>query len=142
MCETNNKINEMLKIMSRNGWRVTEQRKTLVKIFADHDGYLSPKEVYDFMVVTYPSISFHTIYHNLRMLNKVGVLESLYFMETGLKYRRSCISHHHHHLICVNCEKAIPLEFCPMDQGLELPDDYKILSHQFEVFGICEACQT
>lgn len=132
----------MLKTMSRNGWRVTEQRKTLAKIFADHDGYLSPKDVYDLMTVNYPSVSFHTIYNNLRMLSEMGVLEHFYFMEGGLKFRRSCSSHHHHHLICVNCEKTISFEFCPMDQGLELPDNYKIVSHRFEVYGICDACQT
>jgi Fur family zinc uptake transcriptional regulator len=142
MCETFNKVTDMLKTMSKNGWRVTEQRKTLAKIFAEHDGYLSPKDVYDLMAVTYPSVSFHTIYNNLRMLSEMGVLEDFYFMEGGLKFRVSCTSHHHHHLICVNCEKTIPFEFCPMDQGLELPDDYKILSHRFEVYGICDACQT
>lgn len=141
MKESESKVKDMLDKMSRNGWRVTEQRKTLAKIFADHDGYLSPKDVYDQMVIKYPSVSLATVYNNLRMLSEMGVLEHFYFMEGGLKFRENCVSHHHHHLICVNCEKTLPFVYCPMDQKPEFPGNYKILNHRFEVYGICEDCQ-
>lgn len=137
----NDKVKNMLETMSRNGWRVTEQRKTLAGIFANYDGYLSPKDVYDQMVVPYPSVSFDTVYRNLRMLSEMGVLEHFYFMEGGLKFRENCISHHHHHLICVNCEKTLPFEYCPMEQNVNLPGNYKVLRHRFEVYGLCEECQ-
>lgn len=141
MKESESKVKDMLDKMSRNGWRVTEQRKTLAKIFAEHDGYLSPKDVYDQMVIKYPSVSLATVYNNLRMLSEMGVLEHFYFIEGGLKFRENCVSHHHHHLICVNCEKTLPFVYCPMDQGPEFPGNYKILNHRFEVYGICEDCQ-
>jgi Fur family zinc uptake transcriptional regulator len=138
----NNKVKDMLDTMSRNGWRVTEQRKKLAQIFVEHDGYLSPKDVYDQMTVSYPSVSFDTVYRNLRMLSEMGVLEHFYFMEGGLKFRESCLAHHHHHLICVNCEKTLAFEDCPMDQGVKLPGNFKILRHRFEVYGLCESCQS
>lgn len=141
MDETRNKVKDMLDTMSRNGLRVTEQRKKLAQIFAEYDGYLSPKDVYDQMAVQYPSVSFATVYNNLRMLSEMGVLEHFYFMDGGLKFRENCISHHHHHLICVNCEKTVPFEYCPMDRKPALPGNYKILRHRFEIYGICEACQ-
>ncbi|WP_168121544.1 Fur family transcriptional regulator [Paenibacillus sp. HB172176] len=141
MEEKRNRVKDMLETMSRNGWRVTEQRKMLAQIFVDDDGYLSPKDVYDQMAVQYPSVSFDTVYRNLRMLSDMGVLEHFYFMEGGLKFRENCAPHHHHHLICVNCEKTLDFDYCPMDQGPELPGSYKILRHRFEVYGICEGCQ-
>lgn len=132
---------DMLAAMSRNGWRITDQRRTLANIFASTEGYLSPKDVYDEMSRSYPSVSFETVYRNLRMLSEMGVLEQFYFMEGGLKFKGSCIDHHHHHLICVNCEKTLTFEYCPMEQQLKLPGEYKILNHRFEVYGICESCQ-
>ena len=132
---------DMLAAMSRNGWRITDQRRTLANIFASTDGYLSPKDVYDEMSRSYPSVSFETVYRNLRMLSEMGVLEQFYFMEGGLKFKGSCIDHHHHHLICVNCEKTLTFEYCPMEQQLKLPGQYKILNHRFEVYGLCETCQ-
>lgn len=140
MSESHN-VQDMLAVMSRNGWRITDQRRTMAQIFANQDGYLSPKDVYDQMTVKYPSVSFDTVYRNLRMLSEMGVLEQFYFMDGGLKFKGSCLSHHHHHLICVNCEKTLTFDYCPMEQQMVLPGKYKILNHRFEVYGICEECQ-
>ncbi|AJY76234.1 Fur family transcriptional regulator [Paenibacillus beijingensis] len=136
-----NLVQEMVGIMSRNGWRITEQRRKLAEIFAKSDGYLSPKDVYDQMAVHYPGVSFDTVYRNLRLLSEMGALEQFYFMEGGLKFRGSCTSHHHHHLICVNCEKTLSFDYCPMEHSLMLPGNFKIVSHRFEVYGVCEQCQ-
>ncbi|WP_237179347.1 Fur family transcriptional regulator [Paenibacillus sp. MMS18-CY102] len=132
---------EMLAAMTRNGLRITDQRRSMVTIFSDHDGYLSPKDVYDSMVRTYPSVSFDTVYRNLRMMSEMGVLEQFYFMDGGLKFKSNCLSHHHHHLICVNCEKTVTFDYCPMDQQMNLPGGYKILNHRFEIYGVCDSCQ-
>ncbi|GIQ61551.1 Fur family transcriptional regulator [Paenibacillus cisolokensis] len=134
-------VQEMIAVMSRNGWRITDQRRTLAQIFADHDGYLSPKDVYDQMCVKYPSVSFDTVYRNLRMLSEMGVLEQFYFMDGGLKFKGSCHSHHHHHLICLNCEKTLTFDYCPLEQNMDLPGNYKIVNHRFEIYGVCEDCQ-
>jgi len=139
--EQANKIQDMITIMSRSGWRITDQRRTLAKIFADADGFLSPKDVYDQMKGKYPGVSFDTVYRNLRMLSEMGALEQFYFMEGGLKFKGSCISHHHHHLICMDCEKTVTFDYCPMEVSIELPQSFKIVNHRFEIYGICEACQ-
>ena len=38
---------EILDRMSEKGLRITDQRRTLAKLFAETDGYLSPKDVYE-----------------------------------------------------------------------------------------------
>lgn len=134
-------VQNMIYIMTQHGWRITEQRKQLAGIFAKADGYLSPKDVYDQMTVKYPNVSFDTVYRNLRLLSEMGALEQFYFMDGGLKFRASCTEHHHHHLICVNCEKTLTFDYCPMEQPLRLPGSFKIMNHRFEVYGVCEECQ-
>jgi len=135
-------MREMLSAMARKGWRITEQRRTLARIFAEHEGYLSPKEVYDQMNARHPGVSLDTVYRNLRELSDMGVLEQFVMMDGGLKFRANCHVRHHHHLICLSCEKTLPLEYCPMEDRVDLPGNYKILHHRFEVYGICEDCQT
>ncbi|WEK56287.1 MAG: Fur family transcriptional regulator [Candidatus Cohnella colombiensis] len=132
---------DILEAMARNGWRITDQRRTLAHLFSTNSSYLSPKDVYDVMSQKYPSVSFETVYRNLRMLSEMGVLEQFYFIDGGLKFKGSCLEHHHHHLICVNCEKTLTFNYCPMDQQLNLPGHYQILNHRFEVYGVCEECQ-
>jgi len=137
-----NTVDQMIAIMSKYGWRITEQRRTIAEIFAGVDGYLSPKDVYDRMTVSYPGLSFDTVYRNLRLLTEMGALEQFYFLDGGLKFRALCEEHHHHHLICTNCEKTIAFDYCPMERRPELPGSFRIAGHRFEIYGQCEDCQT
>lgn len=134
-------VEEMIGIMMKNGWRITEQRRMLAVIFAKSDGYLSPKYVYDQMAIPYPSVSFDTVYRNLRLLSDMGALEQFYFIDGGLKFRSTCLDHHHHHLICTQCEKTLTFDYCPMEAAVPLPGKFKITSHRFEIYGICDDCQ-
>jgi Fur family zinc uptake transcriptional regulator len=134
-----NTVQQIIQAMVTKGWRITEQRKSMATLFAEAEGYLSPKDVYEYMRKIYPGVSFDTVYRNLRLLSEMGVMEQFYFND-GLKFRASCLKHHHHHLICVNCEKTVTFDFCPMKFITALPGDYNILHHRFEVFGTCPDC--
>ncbi|MCQ6558184.1 Fur family transcriptional regulator [Paenibacillus mendelii] len=130
---------EIVERMSAQGLRITDQRKTLAKLFADTPGYLAPKAVYEYMEKTYSGLSFDTVYRNLRVMEELGVLEQVVF-EDGAKFKLHCREdHHHHHLICLNCGKTYPITFCPMEKT-EVPADFKVVKHKFEVFGYCQAC--
>ncbi|AEI41615.1 Fur family transcriptional regulator [Paenibacillus mucilaginosus] len=137
--EVQSTIDEIVGAMSSKGWRITDQRKSLAALFAGSEGYQSPKDVYEHMRQKYPGVSFDTVYRNLRLLSEMGVLEQIY-LNDGLKFRARCQTHHHHHLICLRCEKTIPFEFCPMKQVPGLPDDFQIVNHRFEVLGYCGDC--
>jgi Fur family zinc uptake transcriptional regulator len=132
-------IEEIVSLMSSSGLRVTDQRRTLAKLFSETNGYLSPKDVYDYMGKFYSGLSFDTVYRNLRVMEELGVLEQVMF-EEGVKFKLHCREHdHHHHMICLGCGKTYPIKFCPMDQT-EVPSDFTVLRHKFEVFGHCQGC--
>ncbi len=140
MSTTEETIKEMITAMERKGWRITEQRKDLAALFAEEDVYLSPKDVYDHMKEKYPTVSLDTIYRNLRLLNEMKVLEQFHLSDT-IKFKARCQTHHHHHVICVNCEKTYTFEFCPMQYVSNLPEQFNILNHKFEIFGHCADCK-
>jgi Fur family zinc uptake transcriptional regulator len=133
---------EIIEAMSQRGMRITDQRRTLASLFAQTDGYLLPKDVYEHMGKTYNGLSFDTVYRNLRIMHDMGVLEQFVF-EEGVKFRAHCNEHdHHHHLICLQCEKTIPFVYCPMDGVAGLPADFEVVKHKFEVYGYCQDCQS
>lgn len=132
---------KMLRMLADNGLRITEQRKTLVDIFVETDGYLTAKDIYEKMRSHYSGLSFDTVYRNLRIMLEMNVIEQFVF-EDGLKFKVSCSEQvHHHHLICMECERTVPITFCPMEQVQAMPRTFKVIKHKFEVFGYCEACQ-
>lgn len=132
---------QLLQVMAERGLRITEQRRTLAKLFVDSDGYLTPMDVYEHMEKQYSGLSFDTVYRNLRLMNEMNLLEQFVF-EGGIKFMLHCQEHdHHHHLICMSCEKTLPIVFCPMDSVANIPDDFEIVKHDFEVFGYCKECK-
>jgi Fur family zinc uptake transcriptional regulator len=131
---------DVMQQMSRKGLRVTEQRRTMVRLFGSATGYLTPKEVYEHMQRSYPGLSFDTVYRNLRLLLDMDVVEQILF-EDGVKFKLRCEEqHHHHHMICLQCEKTLPIHFCPMT-GTDVPGDFQVVKHKFEVFGYCGDCK-
>lgn len=134
-------IDQFLETMGERGLRITEQRRTLAKLFVENQGYLLPKDVYEYMEKRYSGLSFDTVYRNLRIMNEMGLIEQFNF-EDGVKFRLHCEeNHHHHHLICLDCEKTYPLVFCPMDFEAGIPQHFEVVKHKFEVYGYCKDCQ-
>lgn len=132
---------QIIQLMADRGMRITEQRRSLAALFADGDGYLTPKDVYDHMGKLYPGLSFDTVYRNLRLMHDMGVLEQFVF-EDGIKFRVRCKEeHHHHHVICMQCMKTYPVVFCPMNELSGLPPEFEVVKHKFEIYGYCKDCK-
>lgn len=132
---------DIIKRMAEQGMRITEQRRTLAKLFTEQSGYLSPKDVYNRMELEYPGLSFDTVYRNLRLLHEMGILEQ-FVREDGIKFRLHCDeSHHHHHFICMECERTYPYVFCPMPLVEKAPDQFEVVQHKFEIYGYCKDCK-
>jgi len=131
---------EMIEAMAKRGLRVTDQRRTLAKLFAEAPGYLSAKDVYEAMGKTYSGLSFDTVYRNLRLLHEMDVLEQIVF-EDGVKFRAHCREHgHHHHAVCLQCEKTYAVPYCPLEAAVDLPPGFQVVKHKFELFGYCKEC--
>lgn len=131
---------EIIRQMSENGLRITEQRRTLARLFSETPGYLTPKDVYEHMQRHYPGLSFDTVYRNLRVMADLGLIEQ-FVMEEGVKFKLSCEEpHHHHHMICLQCQKTLPIRTCPMPETA-VPSGFRVVRHKFEVYGYCEECR-
>lgn len=132
---------EIIQMMNKQGLRITDQRRTLAKLFAEANGYMTPKDVYDFMGKQYAGLSFDTVYRNLRLLHEMGVLEQ-FVLEDGIKFRVHCQEHHHHHhLICMGCDRTIPIVHCPMTNIDGIPATFEVIKHKFEIYGYCQECK-
>lgn len=132
---------EIIETMSTSGLRITEQRKTMIRLFVEDKGYWTPKQVYKQMNEEYAGLSFDTVYRNLRLLCDIGILEQFVF-EEGIKFRLHCADEHHHHLICLECEKTYSIDFCPVDLVSDIPKDFEVVRHKFELYGYCQQCKS
>lgn len=127
--------------LKEKGVKVTPQRQAILSSFLGPENkHLSAEDIHLAIVKNYPAISLDTVYRNLGMLRDIGILRELNLGERRVHYELTSHSHHHH-LICTKCGDAQELHYCPLkflDQAQV--NNFKIQSHSFEIFGLCEKC--
>lgn len=122
------------------GFKATSKRQEILSFLQGENRYLSPLEVYQYIQKNHPGLSYDTVYRNLREFEEAHLLEVTDFAGEK-RYRINCGGHqHHHHFICTQCGRTIPLKMCPMDVFQEQLPGCVISGHRFEIYGLCENC--
>jgi Fe2+ or Zn2+ uptake regulation protein len=121
--------------------RSTRQRQAVLDAFADEQVHLAADEVYQLVKSTQPNISLGTVYRNLDLLTRQGMLNRFILADGTRKYERA--SSHHHHLVCMDCGNTQNIPGCPMNskiQGYSNENQFQVVRHSFEVYGYCSEC--
>jgi Fur family ferric uptake transcriptional regulator len=136
------KTEELLQNLREQGYRITPQRETVIRIFQEAgDKHLSAEDVFDVLQAKKEAISLATTYRTLRMLVKMNILRELDFAESHKHYELVEEGEApHHHIICLNCNKTIEFEDELINKlGQEIAKKYnlEVVDMQFQIFANC-----
>ncbi|RRJ67180.1 transcriptional repressor [Paenibacillus oralis] len=135
-----NKPNRLIQTMESKGLRITSQRRWIAELFSVSTGFVLPRQVHAYIAERLPGASYDTVYRNLRLLTEINLIEQFDFPE-GVRFKLRCgPERHHHHLICLQCQRTFPIDFCPLDNDINLPETFQVVSHKFEIYGLCGSC--
>ncbi|MCK4778303.1 MAG: transcriptional repressor [Actinomycetia bacterium] len=136
------KKQDLIANLKKQGHRITPQRKKLLELFKTVKGHLSAEEIHELSKKKGLNISLATIYRNLDLFKKIGVMNEEDFGDGKRRFEIS--SQHHHHLICLTCGKIQELNDPLLDnfeKKLENNSRFKITDHRLEFYGYCPQCK-
>lgn len=122
---------------------MTPQRKVVLEELRMANSHLTADEVYEMVRARLPRISLGTVYRNLKILSRLGLINKLEL--GGSQKRFDGRTQNHYHLRCLSCGRIddAPIEPQTMwEESLADLTDYKIVGHRLEFVGLWPGCQT
>jgi len=120
---------------------MTLQRKTILNILRQTKSHPSADEIYELVRKQLPRISLGTVYRNLELLAKMGLIQKL---ELGGTIKRfDWNPNKHYHIRCLICGKVDDAPIAPLNK---LEDElygatvFSIIGHRLEFEGLCPIC--
>ena len=131
--------------LNQLGLRLTPQREEILRIFQQlpKGEHLSAEELHHKLQSSEEQrkISLSTVYRSLKLMTHLGLLRELELAEGQKHYEiNQPYPHHHHHLVCVKCNKTIEFK---SDSVLKIgvkttnKEGFHLLDCQLTIHGVC-----
>jgi len=122
--------------------RNTRQRRVVLEELSKLSSHPTATELHEIARGRLPKISLATVYRNLDLLAKMGLVRKL--QTAGSEARFDADTSRHHHVRCVRCGRVddahgVPAD--PLSGDVESVESYQILGFHLEFIGVCPACQ-
>ena len=127
--------------MSRSKPEITKRQKQLLHELNKCADELSGQELYRSLHEGEFSMGLTTVYRNLQVLVKQGLVRSRHLPTGEVLY--APVERDIHHLTCVSCGQTTRIEGCPvktMNTPKRISEQFELLFHTLEYFGLCKVC--
>jgi len=128
--------------LKQAGMKATRQRVAMLSVLSQQKGHaLTADELYQ-KVNSRTVVDRSTVYRSLAGMEAHGLVERMDRRDGTACY---CLAGqgHNHLLMCVRCQKTVPISGCPlhqMEQSIGAATGFVMLGHTLELTGICPEC--
>ena len=144
---TKDKFSLIKKLIEKNGFKFTKQRKLILEQFFLADRHLSVEEIYQRLKEN--NIGLATVYRNVKIFNGIGIVKGI--VVDGVSYYELKIYSKkplHIHFQCVKCndiididERKVALEYLKLNKAIEDINDLEIYDVNIMLVGLCKRCR-
>ncbi len=136
----NTRHKKIVKTMMSNT-DITKRQEQLLEELDRCDDELSGQELHRQLINKGKSMGLTTVYRNLQILIKHGLIRSRHLPTGEVLY--TPVDRDIHHLTCVQCGETSKMEGCPVKDiqtPKKNPEKFQLLFHTLEYFGLCQNC--
>lgn len=121
--------------------RLTTQRQIILEELKKVTSHPTASEVYDMVRKRLPRIGLGTVYRNLELMAKSGVI--LKIEVGGTQKRFDATTADHYHIRCMECGRVDDIDL-PLQNDIDhlatLSSKYQVFGHNIEFTGVCHDC--
>lgn len=137
------RLARLKQLAARHGLRMTPQRVVLLSVLGRIPHHPTADEVYRRVQKILPSVSAATVYRNVQMLVRAGVISTL--EQAGGAVRYDANPDEHHHFVCSRCGRVADVYLSSVDYTIDGPRSNlgraRVESCEVQLRGICPRCR-
>ncbi len=136
--------NQVKKILNDNGYKFTDPRKEIYQLFNTSKSHYTIQEAIKALnKKPTDHIGTATIYRNILIFNKLGILDKVVLKDNVVRYEIKNIVRDHNHMICTNCGKIIETKRKEIKELEKLAEaeDFLVEDYELNFYGICKDCR-
>ncbi|WP_017726336.1 Fur family transcriptional regulator [Halalkalibacterium ligniniphilum] len=133
-----NQIKELIPYLKKRGLRITPQRILILKTIISLKNHPSAEDIHREL----PYISLATIYNNIKLFVKLGILNELPYGNGISKFE--LFKSNHYHVICESCGKIVDFNYPNLKEVEQVASkltNYHIHNHKLQIYGLCSECK-
>jgi Fur family ferric uptake transcriptional regulator len=127
------------------GYKLTTARLTVLHALEAGSGHITSGELLDAVSQLDPSIGRASVFRTLDLFTRLSIIRPTYLGSSITPTYVLMPDGHHHHIICMNCDRVIEFDECGLSaliRELEARFSVQITGHLLELYGICQSCRT
>jgi len=135
------RIREAINTLKKSGVRITPQRHAILEYLIITVTHPTADDIYKALESKFPNMSVATVYNNLRVFKKAGLVNELTYGDASSRFDFSTSDHYH--VICEECGKIVDFSYPGLDEVENLAEHvtgFSVNKHRMEIYGICTEC--
>jgi len=125
--------------------RMTSQRSTILEVLKSLRTHPTADQVYEIVKKRLPKISIGTVYRNLDMLSRLGLIKKINVGTPQMRFDGR--TEEHYHVVCNRCGKVEDVEinddfdpFRKLHKAISHRTGFEIKALEINMVGICPDC--